>query len=398
MSSEYLPFWHFFQAIDKLLSYERWIDKYKLFVNALYSGHIAYDPQFVHFKKFCKVLYLQDYRDEKKFEQLLDTAIQREQEWLLLLLNSEWAERIKKAVGPNPLTNGGAQQQPEAVPEPPVEPDESVVPEMAGEELEHAEKPAKPEEKTRYYNPFTNTFPDMPAAVYQGNGVLKYLHTDEYFSVTRRQMVKGWQFLRYKEKSVYTSEIDIAATILSIARAGLFLEPAFVRGTRNREDTLIIFADVRGSMTPFHELTNRLIQTAKKDGGHPRAPVYYFQNVPADYLYKQSNLAMPVKIKEAFQKANSNSTIAIVISDAGAARGNPDENKRNARVKATQQFLRIINDSCRHIIWFNPMPVHRWAQSAADTLKNDVLIMAPVLDSDTYNFQDTLRTIFKVNQ
>ena len=107
-----------------------------------------------------------------------------------------------------------------------------------------------------------------------------FLMTDEYFPVTRRQMIKGWQFLRYQEKGGFTNEIDIPATVQKIGREGLFTGPILKQGVRNREDTLIIFADYRGSMMPFHELTNRLIETARKEGGIPGHRCFISRTIP----------------------------------------------------------------------------------------------------------------------
>jgi uncharacterized protein with von Willebrand factor type A (vWA) domain len=208
-------------------------------------------------------------------------------------------------------------------------------------------------------------------------------------------MIKGWQFLRLKEKNNRPENIDIEATIEQIAKDGMFIEPQYLHGFQNRLDTLIIFADYRGSMTPFHELTNRLIQTARSEGGHPRAPVFYFQNYPIGYVYRQPNLTMPVKLKEALVTANRNFTLAIVISDAGAARGNTDKNRVDSRIQITCDFLDDLSSYCAHTIWLNPMPTHRWKDTAAILPKDKLTLMAPILDHETYNFQDTLRTILK---
>lgn len=210
-------------------------------------------------------------------------------------------------------------------------------------------------------------------------------------------MIKGWQFLRQKERSNAADGIDVQATIQKIAREGLFFEPAFKSGVRNREDAVIIFADCRGSMAPFHELTNRLIQTARGPGGHPKAQVFYFQNFPIGYVYKGPNLDKPVKLKEALIKANRNLTLAIVISDAGAARGNNEPKRNSARLEMTKKFLAELDKSCAHTIWLNPMPSHRWKDTAAALIRKEVFLMTPIFDSATYNFQDTFRTILKQN-
>lgn len=392
MKTDNLLFWHFFKVIDQSLSYERWIDKYKLFLQALENGHIRYDEELKGFKQFCRILYLQDNQDESLFNQLLDQAIEREKDILKKKLDA--ARQIAKPREAPVAPPMPRQQHHEA---------EDIIGQQGEAENEESITPppskavAKPTHKTMYYKT-----PLSYKGMSNGQGIkplenAMFLHTDEYFSVTRRTMVKGWQFLRYKEKSIATRELDISATTFKIAQEGLFLSPVYKPGTRNREDTLIILADVRGSMTPFHELTNRLIATARQEGGHPRAPVFYFQNCPVGYVYRKSNLAEPVKIKEAMLKANRNVTIAIVISDAGAARGNTNAQRVNERTAQTKEFIHFLYSTCAHVIWLNPVPKHRWAQTAADRIKDEVLHMASVFEQDVYNFQDTLRTIFKQN-
>ncbi|KAA2243558.1 hypothetical protein F0L74_13785 [Chitinophaga agrisoli] len=395
MKNNHLLFWHFFQVIDRTLSYERGIDKYRLFLQTLERGYIPYDEELRAFKQFCRILYLQDIRDEARFNQLLDLAVEKEQNLLKQALIA--ARPVQKpAAAPRDSQLPGPPAPPEEEDEeaPPPAPD---IDDDLMDDLLKEEGAAPPEPKTWYYK--TPLLYNGIEAVHDEKrfAATTFLHTDEYFSITRRTMVKGWQFLRNKENSVSTQEIDVPATTFKIAQEGLFLEPVYRPGVRNREDALIILADVRGSMTPFHELTNRLIYTARHEGGHPRAPVYYFQNCPLGYVYRKPNLAEPVKIKEALVKANRNVTIAIVISDAGAARGNTNPTRVAERSQQTKHFLDFLYSNCAHVIWLNPVPKHRWAQTAADSIQNEVLQMASVFEQEVYNFQDTLRTIFKQN-
>ncbi|WP_341840646.1 hypothetical protein [Chitinophaga caseinilytica] len=392
--NEQLFFWHFFKAIELSLSYERWLDKYRLFVAALMQGQIPVEEDLRSFRRFCRILYLQDSRDEKRFDELLDAAIAREGAALYRLLDAALAAaNMEIPQAPPPA------EPPAPAPEPQnVDKKADTGAEENRKTKNRKTKDDSPEEtqavsKTMYYKtPLAfgeydqdggEPFPADP----------RFLHTDEYFSLTRRNMVKGWQFLRFKERGFDSTEVDVPATAFKIARDGLFLAPVFRQGTRNREDTLIILADVQGSMMPFHELTNRLIATAQHDGGHGRAPVYYFQNFPAGYVYRKANLAGPVKLGEALRKSNRNVTLAVVISDAGAARGNTDKGRVRLRKQQTDLFLQSLREHCARVLWLNPVPRHRWPGTASDNIKH--LNMVSVFEQDVYNFQDTLRAIFK---
>lgn len=389
MSVARLPFWNFFHELEKKLSYERWIDKYQQFLKTLDSGHIGHEEDWKQFRQFCKFMFLQDSRDERQFDSLLDVAIEREKlflESLVATTGQSSAQPAKKtelkkedASAESEIKDDISHRQPQAD----TIADNTIMPE-----------PMELEETLQL-----QFLPLQVAAheqqVLQTSAESEFLQTDEYFPVTRRQMVKGWQFLRLKEKSDSREGIDVQETIRQVAKDGLFLNPVYKSGERNREDTLIIFADYRGSMAPFHELSNRLIETARKGGGHPRVPVYYFQNHPVGYVFTSPNMSGPVKIKEALLKTNRNFTLAVVISDAGAARGNSNPERRKSRTEITSTFLEFLDETCAHTIWLNPMPMHRWKGNAAENISKKVFLMAPVLDRYGDKFQETLRTILK---
>ncbi len=385
--NERLIFWHFFHQIEKDLSYERWIEKYKLFELALMNGHIPFDEEYVAFRKFCKILYLQDYRDEPRFDDLLTKAIQEEKTILNALLQKQ---AIKTAAELDPKEK---------------EANESTKPSSTGsktppstpptDETDGKKEVAAPSDLTqsKFFHPNLDAVPDGFTDNHPKSE--QYLHGDEYFAVTRRQMVKAWQYLRRSEKRGFNDRLDIQGTIRQIAQNGLFLEPVFHSGKANREDTILIYADCRGSMTPFHEFTRRLIDTARGAGGHPKAPVYYFQNFPVGYVFQEPNLNNPIKVKESLLKANRQATLAIIISDAGAARGNTDVERNQKRLETTQIFLSYLRESVAHIIWLNPVPEHRWVGTAAALIRQEVTVMAPVFDHDGQDFQSTIRLLLK---
>jgi uncharacterized protein with von Willebrand factor type A (vWA) domain len=396
MTALHLPFWSFFHDLEKVLSYERWIDKYKLFLDALTSNKIGYDADYAQFIQFCKILYLQDHRDEDLFVQLLLKAIAREKEWLQVHLRKaaeqelvqQEPDRIEEEATPKETSPKSSGEETKSGPARPQQPKED-------KETTEEETPASGNSSKVFYTPsfFDLATKDTPEKA--ASQTVSYLYNDEYYPVSRRQMVKGWQFLRRQEKGGWGKELDLAATIRQIAKDGLFLEAKYKQGIRNREDAIVIFADYRGSMVAFHELTDRLIATARSEGGHPMAPVFYFQNYPAGFVYKKSNLTEPVKIRQALAKANKNFTIAIVISDAGSARVSRDEHISADRLQKTEFLLKHLRETCAHTIWFNPMPRHRWPGTAAALISKKVFLMAPLFEQESFKFQDILRTILK---
>jgi hypothetical protein len=387
---ERLFFWPFFERLENELSYERWLDKYRLFQQALMSGAIPYDEDWRAFRQFCKFLYLQDHADEARFDELLREAITEEKEKLLAFWQQLETSRPRAKEDQIPEDQTQTEKPEE---EPAARPPLS----KPGEERS-APPPPEPATEIKYFHPqFSIDLPQAGAGENRRQLETLYLHTDEYFPTNRREMVKSWQYLRRKERTGASSQINIPKTVARIAREGVFVQPEYEDAYANRQDILFLFADTRGSMTPFHELTKRLILTARGEGGHRRAPTFFFQNTPLEFLFRAPNLTDPIPVKQAVQRANRNISYAFIISDGGAARGNPDRGQIERRLRLIRPFLDLLKSHMAHIIWLNPMPMHRWSGTAAEVIAADpaVTAMVPILEEGTFNYQDVIRRIIK---
>lgn len=200
--------------------------------------------------------------------------------------------------------------------------------------------------------------------------------TDAYLPVSYREMIQSWRYLRKKDEFQSSDRLDIPATVERIAKNGLLDAPVYERYQLNSEDLLVIFADRRGSMVPFHHLTDQLIAAAKSEGGHRKAQVYYFYNYPSGYVYRNPNLTGPISLEEVYGKMRHDRTNALIFSDAGAARGNYNQE----RAKRTLEFLDgkagdtgagghdALHKRALFVAWLNPMPWHRWAGTTAEAI------------------------------
>ena len=141
--------------------------------------------------------------------------------------------------------------------------------------------------------------------------------TDDYLPIMRRDMAQLWRVLRFQEKYGVSNELDIQGTVQRIAQDGLFLKPIYETGRRNREESLLIFADYRGSMTAFHRFTEGVIEAALGDGGHSKASVYYFQNCPLNHVFPRgSDFRKTVHLDTILNRANPNQTKRLPLSSA----------------------------------------------------------------------------------
>lgn len=188
----------------------------------------------------------------------------------------------------------------------------------------------------------------------------RFVLTGEYVPVTRREMKQNWRYLRRMKREGIPTELDVDQTVKKIADTGFLLDPVLVPPRTNRTE-LLLLVDQGGSMVPFHALTRQLVDTALRGGRLGRAGVYYFHDVPTRYLYGKPALLEPHAVNQVLTMLHRDRTVALIVSDAGAARGNLDP----TRVKQTRAFLDYLKSYVRRAAWLNPMPRPRWDATTA---------------------------------
>ena len=323
----------------------------------------------------CKLLFLQDERnDEARFNGLFRQYVLDELRWwvavqettILPALETPQPSGNQPALPPNPTTEAGD--------------DEEKLPPKSAEEISEKEPPdeevsSQPSKQAKFLNLYAKSKEEKDSDETNAPNS-HYLFTDAYMPLTYREMAHGWRYLRQRDDFRPSNRLDVEATVLHVAKEGLMLNPVFQQEALNSEDLLVIFADRRGSMVPFHYLTDRLIEAALKEGGHRKAQVYYFYNCPAGHVYRNPNLTDPMPLGEVYAKIRHDRTNALVISDAGAARGNLNE----LRVQKTIEFLDGTTDGeetttykglqkqALFVAWLNPMPRHRWGGTTAGAI------------------------------
>jgi uncharacterized protein with von Willebrand factor type A (vWA) domain len=135
---------------------------------------------------------------------------------------------------------------------------------------------------------------------------------------------------------------------------------------KNRAE-LVLLVDQGGSMVPFHHLSRQLIDKAKQGGNLTKIDVYYFYNYPEKYLYTDPNRLKYQLIASILESMDSRTGI-LIVSDAGAARGNFNE----YRVEYTKKFLKQLEQSVRYYAWLNPMPNDSWQDTTAGKIARSV--------------------------
>ncbi|MEE3717286.1 hypothetical protein V2H45_11050 [Tumidithrix elongata RA019] len=205
--------------------------------------------------------------------------------------------------------------------------------------------------------------PKVTAIETEGSGELQ-----EDFPISRRYMVYAWRHLRRLVPFGRQDILDVDATVSSVAERGFYLSPTYRRREVNRTH-LLLFVDREGSMTPFHRFVRHLVETAQDESGLERVDVFYFRNVFEDIVFCDQYLTQPLALKPiATTKAAlaecDRDAIAIVISDAGAARGHDSFE----RFHACTEFLYTLRQEVDTIVWLNPLPQERWRNTSAEKI------------------------------
>lgn len=357
------PLWFepFLQQLKKELGYPFDISKYTQLLQ--WANDQPWTDAGVPMYKLygiCRVLFLQNHEHEAIFRDRFFEYLINELAYEQSLVEKEIVKTDQPVVNPveptkapiTPLTSG------------PVKPIEDT---------EMAEPPDEdPEEATENKKKYLNlTIPaagtdDAIASLQASN---KYLFSaDAYLPLTKREMLHGWRQLRKRESYVFSNRLDVKTTVQQIAREGVLLKPIFEKEQVNSDDLLLILIDCKGSMTPFHYLSKKLVEAAMSGGGHRNARVYYFYNCPTGVVYKNAALTEPVPLETLYSMIRSNHTNALIISDAGAARGGINKERINQTIRFLEGDKKDkpgLHKSALFVVWLNPMPRHRWVNTTA---------------------------------
>jgi uncharacterized protein len=187
----------------------------------------------------------------------------------------------------------------------------------------------------------------------------RYSLLAEYFPVTRRQMKQCWRYLRRPVREGVPIELNVEATVAKMGREGILLEPILIPPRSNQTD-LVLMIDQEGSMVPFHELSRQLVETAQRGGRLRQTRVFYFHDYPEEYLYRHPALLNAQPMSDVLEEIGERAVV-LIVSDAGAARGNFDQE----RVESTQVWIKQLQQSVRYFAWLNPMPNECWRHTTA---------------------------------
>lgn len=363
------------------------VEEYMLAVQALQAGFGIGDRNSL--KRLCCTLWIKSEKEADLLKRLLDEIIERSPVEISQSTSTEL-----------PQTEGELSQktQPQTSSKEPEKSPTSSTPSPVSE-ISKQSSPLTPLEQPEQPVSQPTSPPEIPLDIDEPEQVIQAMRqsgsnslemsyyrqnsVDEYLPVTPRQIKQSWRFLRRRVREGTLEELDVEGTVEKICREGVLLEPVMMPSYRNRAE-LVLLVDQGGSMVPFHHLSRQLIDKAKQDGNITQIGVYYFYNYPEKYLYTDPNRLRYQLVTDILESIDSR-TAVLIVSDAGAARGNFNKD----RVEYTVKFLKQLEQSVSYYAWLNPMPNDSWQ----DTTAGEIAHFVPMFEMSREGLNAAINTL-----
>lgn len=241
-------------------------------------------------------------------------------------------------------------------------------------------------------------------------GRLPPVHIDEHLLSARsfilvpqypmafRDVAQSFRRLRRPVRFGPATELDVQGTISWRLRMGVATPPVLVPRRRNTARVLLL-VDRDGSMAPFHDFVDLVCRAILETAQFVESARFYFHDLPLEgtndaalarlprdklfppvdgvladlgptaggWLYRDPDLAEPIRVADVFREHGAG-CIAVVISDAGAARGRYDP----ARVIDSLGLMLALRAAGATGVWINPLPRERWRGTSAGELARHV--------------------------
>ncbi len=209
----------------------------------------------------------------------------------------------------------------------------------------------------------------------------EFILNDEYFTLTRAQLTKGWRFLRKSSRTGKETELDIPATVNRFCQENI--AELVYRPLRENQVELLLLIDRGNSMIPFSLIAERLIETAK--GIFKSLRVFYFRNSPRNALFADPELLEKYSLETILTQLHSTRTQVVIFSDGGAREIIPSE----VRINLINTFIDLLKPTVQQIVWLNPLPERYWQYTSAEKIAN----LVSMFPFDVLGWQELLRIL-----
>lgn len=177
--------------------------------------------------------------------------------------------------------------------------------------------------------------------------------------ISLEQVLQTWKQLRRPVIEHQHQDIDIEATIAQINREG-FLSDVVMRPLVRKGADLLLLVDEGSGMTPYAPVWQPWVQ-AIEEQRIAWAQIYNFRWGVGDVLYDWYRPLQMVSLGTVLLRLHAQRSVIVILSDAGAATRSDDAQA----VQSMQQWLQQLSRAGRDVIWLNPVPELRWANTSA---------------------------------
>lgn len=224
----------------------------------------------------------------------------------------------------------------------------------------------------------------------------------EQYPLTHREIAQAFRRLRRPMRFGPPAELDIDQTLRQRLRTGVAMPPVLVPRRRNAS-RLALFVDVEGSMAPYAPFVEAFCTAVREAGMLQQTSLHYFHDVPTEgtdrsllaeldagdffpaldpvlsriepldtgRVYADPQLEKGLPLRELLATM-APGTAALVVGDAGAARGRAEP----ARVQDSLAFVKALRRRASAVVWLNPVPQPLWAHTVAAHLARHVPMYA----------------------
>ena len=351
-------FYDFYKNIKKELGSSLDINQYLLFIEALIKG-LGKNDDGIYTRnslfQLCETLWLSKYEFKTKFAEIFDRHFSK--------IESKFENAFKSQKESEPIDNASP------IPDSNTEKDLN---QDSGIHLKDEEKPTEEDEvelpprddspvKEKDFREINIAFEQMGDTVSSKNVSfdLAQVNTQTKFIFGNYHPVKERKFkqsLRYSQKyrKRKSPEINFEQTASKYAQKGGLPTLIFKEEPLYSSEILVLI-DNGKSMVGFHKLSEYLSSKIQESLSPVEYHKYYVKSFKQGKYFKNETSWNFINIEQLLDRIDRASYV-FIISDAGAALGEKDDEQTMVIIQLLEQFKKKTNK----ILWLNPMPKARW--------------------------------------
>ena len=184
---------------------------------------------------------------------------------------------------------------------------------------------------------------------------------------------RAWQRLDVEEEIRTRFDLNLPKTVQRIAQQGYFDAPV-LQPRQFRSLNLVLLMDRGGSMAPTHDFCDRWRRSLEQGVRFRRIRTAYFHDTIREDVFLDAHRNRPIPLHRLLRPFPPRQTAVLIVTDAGAARGNTN----TRRVLAHRKLAARLGRSHFIQLWLNPFRPSYWERNVAAQIARIVPKMLPM--------------------